>query len=46
MVNKEADHKTHTRTAAPPLFRIAKGQIAKQGDLLIIMLFLSDSNTV
>lgn len=29
-VNKEADHKTQTRTAAPPLFRTAKGEIAKQ----------------
>ena len=28
--NKEADHKTQTRTAAPPLFRTAKGEIAKQ----------------
>ena len=27
---KEADHKIHTRTAAMPLFRTAKGEIAKQ----------------
>lgn len=28
--NKEADHKTQTRTAAPSLFRTAKWEIAKQ----------------
>ena len=30
MGNKVATHKIRTKTAAPPLFRTAKGQIAKQ----------------